>query len=100
MESWAQYVRRVAGVLTQAEIADKIGVAQTNVSRWLRGDPGLPKAESVIAFARAFRQPPGEALLAAGYISADEAQNFGTRTPLSQYSLDELFAEIQSRIKD
>jgi transcriptional regulator with XRE-family HTH domain len=51
METWSDYVRRVAGTLTHAQIAQKSGVASSNVGRWLRGEPGLPRAETVIAFA-------------------------------------------------
>lgn len=99
METWAEYVRRVSAGLTQTQIAEKSGVAQTNVGRWLRGDPGQPKADSVVAFARAFKQPPVEALIAAGYLSIEEgAPGKGARTNLSQYSSDELIAELRSRL--
>ena len=50
VEKWPEYVRRVSGGLTQAQIAERIDVAPSNVGRWLRGEPGLPKAESVIVF--------------------------------------------------
>jgi transcriptional regulator with XRE-family HTH domain len=97
MESWSAYVRRVAGGLTQVQISEKTGLAQTNIGRWLRGDPGAPKAESVIAFARSFGQPPVEALAAAGYLEADEASSM-SRTPLSEYSDRELVGELSSRL--
>lgn len=99
METWAQYVKRIAGGLTQTQVAEKSGVAQTNIGRWLRGDPGLPKAESVVAFARAFQQPPVEALVAAGYITFEEGSNrYGARTPLSEYRDDELINELRRRL--
>jgi transcriptional regulator with XRE-family HTH domain len=96
VNSWARYVARVTGDLKQADIAEKTGVAQTNVGRWLRGDPGLPRAESVVAFARAFGQSPIEALVAAGYLTAEEAAG-ETRTPISEYSTQELFDELRDR---
>jgi transcriptional regulator with XRE-family HTH domain len=96
VDSWARYVARVTGDMKQAEIAERTGVAQTNVGRWLRGDPGLPRAESVVAFARAFGQSPIEALVAAGYISLEESAG-RSRTPISEYSTDELFEELRHR---
>lgn len=101
VDTWARYVNRIAGHLKQADIADKTGVAQTNVGRWLRGDPGMPRAESVVAFARAFGQPPVEALAAAGYITAREASpDSAARTPLSKYTNAELVAELQNRMTE
>lgn len=99
MESWPDYVRRIAGSLTQVQIAEKAGVAQTNVGRWLRGEPGLPRAESVIAFARAFGEKPVEALIAAGYLTHEEAAETA-RTPLGSYGYSELIAELQRRNPD
>ncbi len=96
MESWSAYVRRVTGGLKQAKIAEKTGLAQTNVGRWLRGDPGAPKADSVIAFARAFGQPPVEALVAAGYLTEAEAAA-KSRTLLVEYSDRELLDELRRR---
>jgi len=96
VETWGEYVRRIAGKMTIAQISNSSGVAQTNVGRWLRGERGQPKPESVIAFARAFNRPAVEALVAAGYISDDEAQ-IPARTPLSQYSYRELIEELQRR---
>ena len=96
---WSLYVRRIAGGLNQVQIAEKAGLSQTNIGKWLRGEPGAPRAESVIAFARAFDQPPIEALVAAGYLTAAEAQSTA-RTPLDDYSYTELIAELQRRNPD
>ena len=99
MESWSAYVRRVAGGLTQVQIAEKTGLAQTNVGRWLRGDPGAPKAESVIAFAKSFGQPPVEALVAAGYLDVADAAST-VRTALTEYSREELLEHLLSRFPE
>ena len=99
VEDWPTYVRRIAGGLTQAQIADKTGAAPSNVGRWLRGERGIPTATNVIAFARAFGQPIMEAMVAAGYFTPDEIG--GTeRTPLSAYSSAELFDELRRRTQD
>jgi transcriptional regulator with XRE-family HTH domain len=99
VEDWSEYVRRIVGDLNQLEIAAKTGLAQTNIGRWLRGIPQAPKVESVVAFARAFNQPPVEALVAAGYITAEEAgvKARKTRTPLREYSQVELLDELLRR---
>lgn len=99
VESWSDYVRRVAGKYTQMQIAEKTGLSQASVGAWLRGQPGVPRAESVITFARAFHESPTEALVAAGYLTVDEA-GLSTRTPLSQYSRDELFDELSNRFPE
>ena len=92
---WQEYVRRVTGTLTHAQISEKSGVAQSNVGRWLRGEHIVPKADSVISFAQSFGQPPVEALIAAGYL--EESQTTAPRSPLSMYSTGELFAELARR---
>jgi transcriptional regulator with XRE-family HTH domain len=85
--------------MTQAQIAAKVGgVSTSNIGRWMRGEPGQPGADNVIAFAKAFNRPIGEALAAAGYLG--EADVVSKRTPLSEYPTSELFAELQRRTRD
>jgi transcriptional regulator with XRE-family HTH domain len=100
VDQWARYVRDVAGNLNQLEIAAKTGIAQSNVGRWLRGEPGIPKADSVVALARAFDRPPVEALVAAGYITEEEAGANARRerTPLNDYTDVELVDELRRRV--
>lgn len=96
-DTWPQYVRRVTGSLTQAQIAAKVGgVSTSNIGRWLRGEPGLPSAENVITFAKAFNRPPMEALCAAGYFTAEEA-DMKSRTPIAEFTTAELFDELRRR---
>lgn len=98
VESWPEYVRRVTRGLTQAQIAERSGLAQSNIGRWIRGEPGQPKPDKVLAFAAAFGQPPAEALIAAGYLTdADVATK---RTPLSAYTMAELIDELRRRTVD
>ena len=96
VETWPQYVRKVAGLRKQEEIAELTGLSQATVSAWLRGAPGLPRAETVIAFARGFSRSPVEALVAAGYLQSDEA-SVKARTPLLEYSDRELLDELRRR---
>lgn len=101
VESWSEYVKRITHPLTQTEIAEKTGIAQTNIGRWMRGARGLPKAEYVVALAREFKQNPVEALVAAGYLRPGEVgvsfKPKSGRTPIKEYSTDELLAEIRHR---
>lgn len=97
-ESWAEYVRRVTRSMSQTEIAEKSGVAQTAVGRWLRGDTGAPRAESVVAFARAVGKPPIEALIAAGYLEPDEACGIASvQSSIRDFTTDELLNEVRRR---
>jgi hypothetical protein len=99
VQTWPDYVRRISKGLKQEEISEMTGISQTTISAWFRGAPAMPKAEMVIAFAKAFRQPPVEALVAAGYLDAADAAST-VRTPLSEYSSGELFDELRSRNPD
>lgn len=99
VESWPDYVRRLSGTLNQTQVAEKTGMAQSNVGRWLRGERAVPRAESVIAFARAFHQPAVEALLAAGYLREDDIGKT-VRSPLSEYTIGELLDELRRRTVD
>ena len=97
-ESWPEYVRRITRGHTQAQISKRSGVSETNVGRWLRGERGQPKPDTVIALAKAFGQPPAEALIAAGWLEPDDTR--GNRTPLSAYTYAELIEELRRRNPD
>lgn len=97
-ETWAEYVRRVTRSMSQTEIAEKTGVAQTAIGRWLRGDTGAPRAESVVAFARAVNKPAIEALIAAGYLEPSDATGAAAvQSSIRDFTTDELLAEIRRR---
>lgn len=96
VESWAEYVGRVSGGLTHAQIRKRTGIPETNIGRWLRGDGSKPSPDSVAAFARGFDQPVIEAMVAAGWIHPDDAL-VPERTPLAVYSTRELIAELARR---
>lgn len=84
MNTWGNYVRRVIGDLTQKEVGDKTGLDPTAISRWL-SDRNQPQADKVVRFARAFGQSPVEALIAAAYITSDEAGITTVRTPIADW---------------
>ena len=72
MSTWWQYVVRIAGTDMQKQMSTDTGISQTAFSRWKTGQ-NKPEAPHVITFARAYRRPPVEALIAAGYLTEFEA---------------------------
>ena len=99
VSAWGEYVRRHARGLTQTQVAEKTGLAQTAISRWLRDDLDLPRAEFVVRFARGFNENPVEALVVAGYITAEEAGAATVvKTPLSEFTEGEMLDELRRRV--
>jgi transcriptional regulator with XRE-family HTH domain len=68
---WWRYVMTVTGNAPQKDIASATGIDQSSISRWQRGNT-TPRAEAVVALARAYGRSPVEALVAAGYLSSSE----------------------------
>lgn len=68
-QRWWEYVQRVTRGATQSEIARRLGLGQTSISRWQRGEP---RPENVRAFAKAYNRPVTEAMIAAGYMEPED----------------------------
>lgn len=97
---WAEYVKRVAPSKTQTDIAALAGVDQTGVSRWLSGQT-VPRVDSVIRFARNVGRSPIEALVAAGYLTPEEAGlSPSLQISVRELPTEELLAEIRRRVSD
>ena len=97
-ETWPEYVRRISGGATQAQIAERIGVGRLSVCNWLHGKT-RPKAETVITVARAYRRSPIEALIAASYLDSGEADNpIEIRASLAEVDAGNLGAEVLRRL--
>lgn len=96
---WWDYVQQVAKGAKQAEIAEKAGVNQVTVSRWKKGaDSARP--ENVAAFARAYDRPVLEAFVAAGFLTAEEANvRPGAVHAVSDLDDEALVGEIARRLK-
>ncbi|GAB7068437.1 helix-turn-helix transcriptional regulator [Mycobacterium hodleri] len=97
--TWWRYVVTVAGDATQKDIASATGIDQSSISRWHRGT-NAPRAEAVVAFARAYERSPVEALVAAGYLSSSEMGVLTSTTltgDLSGASIESLVSEIRAR---
>jgi transcriptional regulator with XRE-family HTH domain len=71
--TWWTYIKQVAQTETVQPIADAAGVSGPQVSRWKSGE-NKPRAETLIQFARHHGRPPLEALIAGGYLTAQEAR--------------------------
>jgi transcriptional regulator with XRE-family HTH domain len=98
--TWWRYVLTVTGNAAQKDIAAATGIDQSSISRWQRGTI-TPRAEAVVALARAYGRSPVEALVAAGYLSPTELGVVEMTTltgDLSRASIDSLLSEIRRRV--
>src|ERR1700676_338103 len=98
--TWWRYVVTVTGNAAQKDIATATGIDQSSISRWQRGT-NTPRAEAVVALARAYGRSPVEALVAAGYLSSSELGVVELTTltgDLSGVSVDSLLNEIRRRV--
>ena len=97
-ETWPEYLRRIAGGQTQAQIAQSLGIARLSVCNWLAGKT-RPKPETAILVARVFERSPIEALLAAEYLNAAEVRlPIETRTSPRDMPAEEIAAEVRRRL--
>jgi transcriptional regulator with XRE-family HTH domain len=98
--SWWEYVITVTGDAAQKDIAAATGIDQSSISRWQRGT-NKPRAEAVVALARAYGRSPVEALVAAGYLNSDELGVVELTTltgDLRSASVDSLLSELRRRV--
>lgn len=98
---WWSYVERVGKGASQKVIAEESGVDAGALSRWKTGQTPRPSAELAIQFARAYGRPPTEALVAAGFITEEEAgQAIEVHSGLTEASSDDLIREVRNRMED
>lgn len=95
---WGTYLRAITDGSSGAEIARKLGVSDSKVSYWKRGERP-PTISEAIAVSRAFGRPPLEGLVAAGYLAADEVSDHVTVQPavLGKFTDAELADELLRR---
>lgn len=77
---WGTYLRSITGDASGAEIARKLGVSDSKVSYWKRGERP-PTISEAINVARTYGRPPLEGLVAAGYLEPDEIEGHVTVQP-------------------
>jgi len=95
---WWQYVQDVSDGAQQSEIARRLRVDQSTVSRWKGGVPGKP--ENVVRFAREYRRPVLEAFVAAGFLTTEDANATVTVPDIGQLSAADLLAEVRRRMRE
>lgn len=97
-ETWPEYLRRIGGGSTQAQMAERIGIGRLSVCNWLHGKT-QPKAETAITVARAYGRSPIEALIVARYLAADEAGHpIAIHVSLEDVSGEVLGTELARRL--
>jgi transcriptional regulator with XRE-family HTH domain len=98
--SWETFVRDTIGTDQQKVAADKAGLDQSAISRWLKsGTPG--RVENVVKFARGYNRPVLEAFVAAGFLTEEEAKVRPAGRPnFSQLTNDELLELVRARMSE
>lgn len=96
-ETWPQYVARISDEARNVDISRAIGVSESTITRWRDGK--LPTPTLAVSVARAYNQPPLEALVAAGYLAVDDVRaHVSIRfVPLSDVTDVELANELLDR---
>lgn len=99
--SWTQYVRYwIEDGERQVDVADRTGIDQTTISRWLQGETRSITSQSVARFARGYGRPIIEAFVAAGFLTAAEAGLKTSDMPDWQRITDQqLLDELQRRMR-
>lgn len=69
---WWDYVEMISDRAQQKDVATATGIDASTVSRWSSGKQA-PSPKQVVTLARAYRRSPLEGLIAAGFLSQDEA---------------------------
>lgn len=100
MNDWGTYLRTISDGASGAEIARKLGISDSKVSYWKRGDRP-PTISEAISVSRAYGRPPLEGLVAAGYLDEDEVSEQVTVKPavLGKFTDAQLADELLRRAK-
>lgn len=95
---WWIFVQQTSGDAKQQDIANKVGIDQSHISRWKQGyPPGVP---FVVKFAEAYGRSVLEALVAAEIITAEQAQLHEVRVvDPDQMTDEELLEAVQKRMR-
>jgi hypothetical protein len=97
-ESWWEYVQRVSAHASNKDVAAAAQMDPSAITRWKKGEK--PRAESVVAFARGYRRPVLEALIAADYITQDDLEPKAVQIhdSVTELSDSDLLMEMQRRL--
>lgn len=98
--NWWSYIEQHARGDSKATIAVAAGVSAPTVSRWSTGQQGVDP-QNAARFARSYGRPVLEALVAAGFLTSQEADERPSATPsLNTLTDDELLAEVKTRLTE
>lgn len=97
VNNWWSYVEEVTRDAQQVAVAIHADIDKSHITRWKQGhEPGV---HFVVKFARAYGRNPLEAMVAAGFITADEAQLREVRVGAEDLTDDQLIDEIRARMR-
>lgn len=71
-EDWPEYLRRITGDASGAEISRATGIPPSTVSRWLSGET-RPSTDKIAVLQRAYKVDVGQAFTAITYSPAEES---------------------------
>lgn len=96
---WSRFIDATSGGAFNSAIAEAVGADPATIGRWRAGTVE-PKPRQVVSYARAFGQSPIAALIAAGYLIAEEVDLPTTprRYTLDDFSSVELAEELVERL--
>lgn len=96
---WSEYVTAHIEGRKQSDLALLVGVDQSTISRWKRGEGKMPTPDNAMSLARAVGDSPVAGLLAAGFLKEDEVDGVVRITDgLSSSTTDALLAELGRRL--
>jgi hypothetical protein len=98
---WSRYIEATSGGALNTVIAAKVNVDPATLGRWRTGAVA-PGPRQVVDYARAYGLSPIGALIAAGYLTAEEVGIEVTipSSSLSDYSTGALAEEVASRFRE
>lgn len=94
---WWDYVTEVGGT-NATEIARRVGVNSSAVSRGWRDQGVAPKIPTLVRFSDAYGRPLLEVLVAAGVLTEEQARVKVVRADLTRIPSDDLLAEVGRRM--
>jgi len=94
---WWDYVQQHRGNDSDTLVAGKVGAAASTVGRWKRYEPEPAK---VRAFAEAYDRPVLEAFVAAGFLTARQADEKLIRQDIDSITDEDLTSELLARLKE
>jgi len=99
---WPLYLRTITEDAAGARIAERAGIPESTISRWLSGKVE-PRPRQVVEVARAYNVHPLQALVAAGYLDDSDLDLpivLSPRMQLREFSDLDLARETIRRIED